>query len=170
MGVRDAMNRHSGITAVTAAAIVALVVLAGVLQGMRPNASEGVEIPERKSWYSTDDGKTWFADDVTKVPPFNKDGKQAVRAYVYRAPDGTEFVGYLERYTPAGKRAVEAAWSAPPEEQGEDPTLASGSDHIEIKKPGQANWIPISHPAADRVYKVISPKGQAEGLTMVEAK
>ena len=28
---------------------------------------------------STDDGKTWFADDVTKLPPFDKNGKQVRR-------------------------------------------------------------------------------------------
>jgi hypothetical protein len=171
MGIRDWMNSHARLTASIVLGVILVVILAAVLQGRGRNVSEGTALAERKSWYTTDDGKTWFPDAATKIPPFKKDGKDAVRAHVYRAPDGTEFVGFLERYTPAGKAAMEAELSRPPDQaSGVDPTMAAGSDATEIKKPGQANWVKISDPAADNVYRVVSPKGQSEGLTLVEAK
>ena len=167
MGVRDMMNRSPRLAVGIAVGLLATGVALLVLQGRNSQASN--ELPQAaKAWYTTDDGKTWFADELTKTPPFSKDGKTAVRAYVFRAPDGTEFVGFLERYTPEGKRAVEAAWTLPPEQQGTDPTMAGGSDQTEVKKPGQANWVPVSSPAADQVYKVVSPKGQSEGLKMID--
>ena len=59
-------------------------------------------------YFSTDDGKTWFADEATKLAPFRKDGKDAVRAYVFKCADGKKFIAFLERLTPEGKKKVEA--------------------------------------------------------------
>src|SRR6267154_2521014 len=60
-----------------------------------------------KAFFSVDDGKTWFPDDAKNIPPFDKDGKQAVRAFVYRCADGTTFVNYLQRYKPEAKHVLE---------------------------------------------------------------
>src|SRR5947207_12339964 len=60
-------------------------------------------MPERpvrimtKSYYSTDDGKTYFEDSADHLVPFDKDGKEAVRAHVFQCGGGAPFVGYLEK-------------------------------------------------------------------------
>ncbi len=38
--------------------------------------------------YSDDDGKTWFADSVYRVAPFDHNGKTAVAAQIYTYEDG----------------------------------------------------------------------------------
>ncbi len=70
--------------------------------------SRGPQIPTQ-AYYSVDDGQTFFADDINLVPPFEKDGKMAVRAHVFTCDGGkTPFVAYLERYTPEAKGKIEA--------------------------------------------------------------
>ena len=65
-----------------------------------------------QSWYTDDDGKTWYADDKSLSPPIDHNGKTAVRAYVFSCDGGKhEFVGYLERYTPDARQAIEQARS-----------------------------------------------------------
>jgi hypothetical protein len=97
-----------------------------------------------KAFFSVDDGKTWFADDMTKVPPYDKDGKQAIRAFVFRGSDGKDFVGYLQRFTPDAKRAIEQLQTPDPNRTG--PPDVSGIRMAytigrEVKRPGDAKWI-----------------------------
>ena len=95
-----------------------------------------------------------------------KDGKEAVRAYVYRASDGTEFVGFMERYSVEGKKILEAALARPPEQQTDDPFMAVAGA-LEWKKPGDADWVSASDPRAERVVKVVSPKGASDTVSPV---
>ena len=58
---------------------------------------------------TVDDGATYFPDDANKIPPFTKDGKEAVRARVFSCDGGkTKYVAYLERITPKAKAAIDA--------------------------------------------------------------
>jgi hypothetical protein len=107
-------------------------------------------------YFTVDDGKTWFADAATNVPPYEKDGQQAVRAHVYRCHDGTKFVAYLERFTPDAKRELE------------NPTNGATGDAVrgayvggrEVKRPGDKAWIPTtSLQAAAQVMLVKCPDG-----------
>jgi hypothetical protein len=167
MGIRDYANQHRGAAIGVASGMIVVAVVVAVLS-TRDGASAENGMTA-KSFFSNDDGKTWFADNATMIPPFTKDGKEAHRAYVYRAPDGTEFVAYLEKYTPAGKRAVEAALARPPEEQFDtDPYLADGAgDAVLVKKPGANAWINSADPRAAPVLSIVSPKGETETLTFV---
>jgi hypothetical protein len=46
-----------------------------------------------------DDGRTRFADDWERNPPFEHDGKQAVRLHLFSCDGGnTTFVGYLQKF------------------------------------------------------------------------
>lgn len=93
--------------------------------------------PLTKSFYTDDDGKTWFIDDFVKVVPFDHNGKQAVRAKIFRCGDGKPFVGYLERYSAAVQAKAQAAMAGHPDQVAsalvEAPT--------EVKKPGEAKWV-----------------------------
>src|SRR5262245_29469532 len=101
MGVREALNQSRKVKWGVFAGIVLLAVI-GFLWSSGSGGGAGTS--GTNAYFSTDDGKSWFVDDANKVPPFPKNGKDAVRAYVYKAPDGTKFVSHLERYTPDAKK------------------------------------------------------------------
>ena len=165
MGIRDSMNKNQGVAIGGACALILIALVVIVLQARDGNAaSAGMS---NKSFYTVDDGATWFADDAQKVPPFPHEGKQAVRAYVYRGPDGKEFVGFLECYTPAGKQAIELALKRPPEQQLDDPYQAGGPDAMQVKRPGAKAWVSVTNPRAQHVYAVQPPKGQSGTVTQV---
>ena len=138
MGVRGLFKQRQ--SAVAALAVL-MIVGAGValyLQ-MRDDGSSG----SGDVYYSNDDGKTFFADSATKVPPFDKDGKPAVRAHVFEC-GGKRKVGYLSRYTPEAIQALKDARAA--RDAGKPPpnvaALASiGTTGLQVKRPGEAQWV-----------------------------
>jgi hypothetical protein len=101
------------------------------------------EPAETKAWFTTDDGKTWFKDSNRLVPPFQRDGKEAVLAKVYECT-GKPFVAYMLKYTPEGKAIYEKFYAA---EDAKDPNLDEGMlmavrGHARYKRPGEAEWTP----------------------------
>ena len=167
MGIREQLNRHKGITlGATCAGIVAALVLTAMQ--MRGGSAVAEGAPSGRFFYSNDDGKTWFIDDSTKFPPFMKDGKEAVRAYVYRTKDGKEFVGLLERYTLAGKKKLEddAARLAANPLLMEDNSMAA-AEALQWKKPGQAAWVSANDPRVGTVTTVVSPNGAGDTVQPV---
>ena len=90
---------------------------------------------------------TRFADDVKKVPPFIKDGKEAVRVHVYKCKDGKKFVAYLERLTPESKKALDAFNSKDPKTVNPGDAANIGmmmQEGVEYKKPGDKQWVRMS--------------------------
>jgi hypothetical protein len=93
------------------------------------------------AWFTTDDGKTWFADDAQKIPPFEKDGKEAVRVFVFTCDDGkTHWAGYLQKYSPEAKRVLERG-EAP---ANVDEILMKGTL---FKNLGDEQWVSVEQPA-----------------------
>jgi hypothetical protein len=115
-----------------------------------------------KAFFTTDDGATWFADDIDKVPPFDKDGKMAVRAHVFRCGHGKTFVDHLERYTPQAKRLLEQA-GAENRTPDADPELAAAVMNYQVKRPGGQEWVPINDVARSmQITTVRCPEGTQE--------
>lgn len=166
MGIRETINRHKNITVGVACLLIvgafALIVLQSFGGGASASGGAGSRL-----FFSTDDGKTWFLDDSKNIPPFTKDGKEAVRAHVYRTSDGTEFVGSLERYTPAGKKLLEASLLRPPHEQAVDDPYMAVDGSRQVKKPGDATWVSVNDPRAEAVQDPVSPKGKGNAVTSV---
>ena len=108
MGLRETLNRNPAITTGVTIAIIVVALIYIVLQF---SGSSRPPIPT-KGYFTTDNGATWFADSLNNVPPYMHDGKEAVRAYMYKCNDGKPFVAYLERYTPETKKAIEKARAA----------------------------------------------------------
>jgi hypothetical protein len=139
MNVRESLNSHPGI----GAAIAVVVVLAGGWMIYHQTRPEG-EPPAMVTFYTDDDGATWFADSPTRVPPYDHNGKQAVRCFVFQAAD-KPFVGYLREDTPELARRVNANLGSTNDE------LAAG---MLVKRPGDKQWIPMSDPRSQAIVSV----------------
>jgi len=99
-------------------------------------------------WFTSDDGKTWFPVAAMTESPMEKDGKSAVRCYVF-ACDGEQFVSHVERLNPETLKRIK---------QGVfDPMLSS---EVEVKDPGTGptGWIKINDPKAAGITAPRCPK------------
>ena len=161
MGIRETLNKRPRVAAAVTAAIFGLAALVFLW------ANKGV--PERvtRAYYSDDDGKTFFDDDVDKIYPFDHNGKPAYRAYVYRCGSEKPFVHYLGRYTDKGKaRMAELAGKRDdPEAVGELARLRNTA--IEVKKPGDDKWVPLFSAAGDAMtrHPICPDKSTARGVS-----
>jgi hypothetical protein len=111
-------------------------------------------------FYSDDDGQTYFKDTAFKFAPFDHNGQIANIAIVYT--DGkTNFVAYLERYTPDARKQLQASYDSNPTEHFKVldlmafPTIELSG--METKLPGKDNpWISRSKMRAPNIQ---SPTG-----------
>lgn len=98
-------------------------------------------------YFSDDEGKSYFADDMDKTFPFDHDGKQAYRAYVYRCDEsGKPFVGLVGRQVQPKN---------PSSKNKSDPRSAP----IEVKKPGESKWVPFGGAEGQKLMKSLCPDG-----------
>ena len=116
-------------------------------------------------WFTTDDGKTTFADDAQKLPPFDHNGKQAVRACCFTSDDGnTHWIAYLERFSPNGKRVLEAYLRRPIEDQDGMERTRLMSAGIEVKRPGapETDWTTMANVAKyHEITQLKDPNGKS---------
>ena len=152
MGVREALNSQPKVVAGVVVAVI-VVVAAVMYFTMSDGGAADIGGGGTKAFFSIDDGKSWFVDDFKKVPPFTKDGKEAVRAYVYKCSNGKTFVGYLERYTPSAKKTMEAVHAS--DGKGSNLLPFDGIRGIEVKAPGETRWMNQSD---DKAIAVLSPR------------
>jgi hypothetical protein len=133
MAVRETLRKYpSAVAVVVIALIVACVaVIHSEVKGPVDLSVAG------KTFYSDDDGKTWFLDDPSKGSPFDHNGKQAYRAIVFRCPGGAPFVAFLAKFSDQEIAQDAAAMAhAPPG----TPSRLSGMALDNIKKPGESKW------------------------------
>lgn len=171
MSLRQMLNRWP--TVATGGAI-ALLIAAGLFAITRVRQETGGATPlRREAFFTSDDGKTWFNDDVTKVPPYQTaEGKTAVKAHVFRCPHEKTFVGYLERYSAQGQKAQAATPNptaggrSPYGSYGRGGAYAGGSggppppDVVEVKAPGQGRWVSLRDvQAAAQIINPTCPDG-----------
>ncbi|HEY1923329.1 MAG TPA: hypothetical protein VGG44_11320 [Tepidisphaeraceae bacterium] len=124
MGIRETINRNSVISTIV---MICMVVAAVVVIAMELRGNNGK--PPSKNYYTTDDGKTWFVDSASKLPPFDHGGLPAVRCYVFKSKDG-EFAGLLEKYSDGDRDHLATI----PEDKR--PFNVS----VLVKKPGDKDW------------------------------
>lgn len=138
MSLRDKINQNPAIPAI--GVIVALIVCGYFVIGQ---FSSGGSTPGKwTSYYTIDDGKTWFPDSRKVFPVFQRDGKNAVQAFVYTCDNNTtSFVGYLLK-----TELIQM--------QGFAKTATY------VKRPGDAKWIDSESMAAAReIATVKCPSG-----------
>ena len=151
MGIRESMNRNRA----AGGAIAAVLLVLGIAAIVYQNTQSHVTDVGQRFWVSVDDGKTYFLDTSGQLPPFEIDGKTAVRARVFSKDGGqTKIIGFLERFTPEGKKKLQAALAAPAPGGASNAALpqASGAGLMdlmisatEVKRPGEKDWVPQSN-------------------------
>jgi len=170
MNLRERLTQNKLVGTTAAGALILIGITIIVLQ-MRSNSSAPAAAPAQ-AFFSIDDGKTWFADDSSKLPPFEKDGKQAMLAHVYRCADGTEFVNYLERFKPQAKQALDNLNNPPdPNRKGPPSNLAAVQNAYtggrEVKRPGDVKWTDAGNfREAAQIMAVKCPKGGADAAAI----
>lgn len=154
MGIRETLNQNPGITTGLTAGII---LIALIFIGYQLFGGGGPPIPTR-GYYTVDDGQTWFADDIQKIPPFEHNGQQAVRVALFSCDGGKNvFPVYLERYTPEGQVAAEKLREA--EASGEPNyddygTMEAGQQVKPARQP-DAPW--VSTMDYDRAGPIMTP-------------
>lgn len=159
MDIRNALNRNPAI--VTGSVLVLVVITLWLIFGQSSSMSRST-FEGMKAFYSDDDGQTWFTDSLVKSSPFDHNGKQAFRVYVYEC-NGVAKVRYLERVASRNDvPAVIKGGYTPPN---------TGSDALrEIKRPGEKQWVPFGYPEAHNIRFVkCEGGGQAKSVLANEA-
>jgi hypothetical protein len=151
VGIREKLNENPSVTTGVTAAIVIAAILFIVWQVI-PHSSE-----TGKAYFSADDGASYFSDDVSKLPPFDKNGKPAVRAYVYQCSNGKPFVLYLEKYTDDGRKRLEQMTNRPA--NSPPPTPMDPTTLTLVKKPGTGSWVGPRDPNYAKVIEIRCPDG-----------
>lgn len=157
MSFRDDINQKPGIFIGVSAAIVVLAIIWLVysLRGSKPVAG----VITTKAFFSDDDGKSFYVDDISNIPPYEHSGKKAYRARVYEVKgSGQRFVGYLESYDDKAKKQIEEAIK-----KGIDPATAMQGIDILVKKPGPGKWVKVGSmvsPEMVHAVTVTSPDGK----------
>jgi len=156
---------------IRAVAVVGGLLLLGLAIIASQLRSASAPVSHSQAFFSIDDGKTWFADDAAKLPPFDKDGKQAVRAYVFRSAQGKLFVNHLERFKPEAKQAIAEASKLDPSQKTAGPPKhlaaiqSAYTGGREVKRPGDQKWIGTgSFRDAGQVMAIKCPDGSTDAL------
>ena len=151
MGVRQWFNQNPRVTAGVVAVVVLVAVGFVVMQVLASRPKIQSNLPD--AYFTDDDGKTFFTANSASIPPFDRNGKQVCRAYVYEC-GGQRFVGYLERYNAEAHKAM-LAGTATPQHQ------IYGR---ELKRPGESKWVNSGDFATvDKLAEVNCPHGGAHG-------
>ena len=109
MSIRETLNKYPG--RVSGVMIAVIVLALGCVLYWETSSSGPRPLLINKLYYSADDGASYYPDMATIVPPYtNKDGKTAVRAYVFKCQGGSPFVGYLEKFTPQSKELYDSVF------------------------------------------------------------
>jgi len=156
VGIRESLHRNPSVTTGITLGII-VVAFAAIFWQARENRPNFLPA---KSFYTVDDGKTWFIDEADKTPPFDHNGQQAVRIFIYKCGEnGTPFAGYMERYTPEGVKKIKEANS-----KGEPPDMDTLEliyhTCLEVKRPGEEKWA---------LRSVVAPSLEATRRTGVPA-
>jgi hypothetical protein len=161
MALREYIQQKQSLVAGASLAVVILAAVFVYFQTMGTDHSRARLL--NSEFYSDDDGKTWFIDEASKLPPFDHEGKMAVQAAVFRYDDDKQFVAYLEKFSDAQRSEIEAAIAAHPNEASH-----WRQSPMEAKKPGDSKWVPpggVGSPALAKAYQRATTPVSPDGST-----
>ena len=151
MGIRETLNKNSALTTGGTIAII-LLALAVVAWEMKPKTVKIVN----GYFFSTDDGQTWYVDEMTNNPPYQHDGQEAVLAHIYDC-GGKDFCLFLEKLTPDMKATME-------DPNHGDVNIDAGSL---VKKPGDKDWVGKTTKDGRAIMQLKCPDGTTNGIVNV---
>lgn len=174
MGLRETLNRNPAI--VTGGTLAIIVIAVGFI--IYSTLGSSAPKAPTKAYYTVDDGATYFSDDAGKLAPFDYEGKQAVKARVFKCADGKPFVAFLERYTPDAKKKLEEARASAAASSGQQPARSpmdvqaiamAAQMGLEVKKPGgDGQWFKIMDiQNSPKITRPACPDGKSDGLEPV---
>ncbi len=168
MGIRETLNKNPALTTGVTGGIIGIALIY-ILYSVIFSGGGGSGGTFTQAYYSIDDGKTFYADEIDLVPPLQKDGKEAVRVFVFTCDGGkTKFVAYMERFTPKGKKALEDARAKAKANPNQDMSAEfMAMEQIqfterEVKKPGEGKWVKASSNESGAVMSIKCPEGQSD--------
>jgi hypothetical protein len=175
VGIRQKLNDNPAIAVGVAAIVIAGAALVAYRTSCSNDGDEPRSGPPTKLFFTTDDSPNpkLFVDDATKVPPFDHGGKPAYRARVYRCPHGKQFVACLERFNEPERKQLQAAIDRAKALNGRAPSQDSFYNSVEVKKPGDKEWVRLSNATRERYEDVVNPvcpEGSADGVEPVLPK
>ena len=141
MSLREKINDNPklGVGIGVGVLVVAIVII--VLYAKSGSSQPQPAFDTTKGYFTDDDGKTTFVADLSKLPPFDHNGKKAYRAKVFIDGHGTRFIGWLESYDDNAKKAIQKVIDSTGELPQRAMDEAASNDRPLVKKPGQANWV-----------------------------
>ena len=155
--VRPALDKHPGIVL----GIVGAAAIAAAVFGVRSWTNGGPALATFSNYFTTDDGKTLFEDnDPHDIPPFDHDGHEAVRAFFIpgQKVGRTDSIWYLTKMTDEHKKQMEAMSANGP---GAVPVPKGGGGKMQslmsgqlVKRPGDAEWIPLGDSRSAEILKL----------------
>jgi hypothetical protein len=163
MGVREAINQ--GKSGVVAGVILICFAVAIAVYYLRPTPHANGEL----SFYTDDDGQTFFEDSAAKFPPFDHDGKTANQAMVFENTKGLRYVGFQRRYRPEIKQKLEKQYADDVAQNHPEYIYSQAAafdiSGVEIKLRGKSKWIPqgqdlnpdVTAPDGDIYVKPVDP-------------
>lgn len=149
MGIRESLNQNPKLVTPLTIAVIGVAVGYILLQffASPPPAEEATQ-----GYFTVDEGKTVFVDQLSEIPPYHSPHGIAYRALVYSCDKGkTRFVAYLLRYRREGDPVTgQLIGSAP-----------SYLEAQQIKRTGTDDWINMEDfDTAQKILNVICPDGQ----------
>jgi hypothetical protein len=170
MGIRESLNKNQKIVVIATVAVTLFGF--GIIFWEAVRSSGGTSDTRTEAYFTVNDGATYFADSIDRVPPFDHAGQQAVRARVFTCQGKKAWVAYLEKYpddvaASAAAQAGRMAGSASAPEPGQ---AMMPNAIMLVKAPGTGNdgWVPQNQPAATAIIKLQCPDGTTDSLEPVE--
>ena len=157
MGIRESLNQNPAITTGVTAGIIVLALVFIIWQAFG-GRSHLRNMGPGKAFFSDDDGKSWFVDDATKIPPIDHDGKKAYRVQVFKCGDsGSPFVSHLETYSDDIKAKMEAAMKGDPNRPEAPMEYMNYENSMKVKRPGDAKWVEMNQKTMNEYSKIMTP-------------
>jgi hypothetical protein len=150
MGVRLAIAENRRLAAGVASGLIVAAI--GVAVWFNFSSGEMFHGPAgAKAFFTDDDGKTFFVDLASNIPPYQHNGKMAVGCSVFTSDHGkTKFVGWLTRFNDEGKRRYEEL-----RQKKSNGLAPSPFECAEVKKPGapETQWVKANLPAGIEIQR-----------------
>jgi hypothetical protein len=153
---RQSLNKHWIIGII--AALILIVASMVLLANWRKEATAPGAVPLKQVYFTDDDGQTWFADDATKVYPFDHGGKQAYRAYVFKCGEsGKPFPAYLEQIKEETRTKIADLRANPSTQPSPDQIERAIQGGRQVRKPGTEEWIDAQSEAGEAITTPTCP-------------